>query len=74
MIHTVTNIAINRWQVNVSFTDEGIQATASNIIIGTEEQAHGYAPTLARDFRENHHDLFPLPVVEEQDHMMEEFV
>ncbi len=70
MIHTVTNIAINRWQVNVSFTDEGIQATASNIIIGTEEQAHGYAPTLARDFQENHPELFPVPEVNPMEEMI----
>ena len=74
MTHTVTKISETSWQVNVSFADEGVDATTSNTVIGTEAQAHAYAPTLARDFRENNADLFPLPVVEEHDHMMEEMV
>jgi hypothetical protein len=48
-----------------------VNASASNHVIGTKEQAEAYAVTLARDFRENHMELFPLPPVEEHDHMME---
>ena len=72
MTHTVTNIAANRWQVSVSFADEGVDATASNIVLGTEDQANAYAPTLARDFRENHAELFPLP--EPEINPMEEMI
>ena len=71
MTHTVTNIEATKWLVSVSFADEGVQQSTSNTVIGTEEQANAYAPTLARDFRENHADLFPLPVVEEHEHMEE---
>jgi hypothetical protein len=72
MTHNVVNIEANKWMVSVSFADEGVQQGASNTVIGTEEQAIAYVPTLARDFRENNPDLFPLPLVEEHDHMMEE--
>ncbi|MEA4865360.1 MAG: hypothetical protein VB088_08180 [Sphaerochaeta sp.] len=69
MTHTITNIETNKWLVSISFADEGVPQGASTTVIGTEEQAHAYAQTLARDFRENHADLFPPPVVEEHDHM-----
>jgi hypothetical protein len=71
MTHTATNVGGNKWLVAVDFTDEGVNASASNHVIGTKEQAEAYAVTLARDFRENHMELFPLPPVEEHDHMME---
>lgn len=72
MTHTVTNIATNRWLVDVFFADEGVDATARNIVVGTEEQAIAYAPTLARDFRDNHAELFPLP--EPEVNPMEEMI
>ncbi len=72
MTHTVTSIGTNRWDVAISFADEGVEATANNVIIGTVDQANAYAPTLARDFRENHPDLFPLP--EPEVNPMEEMI
>lgn len=71
MTHNVTKIEDNKWLVEVSFHDEGVDRTTSNKVIGTEEQAHAYAATLARDYRENNADLFPLPEVEEEG-MMED--
>jgi len=71
MTYSVEQVSENKWLVTVDFNDEGIDRKATNEVIGTEEQAHAYAPTLARDFRENHADLFPPPVVEEHDYMEE---
>lgn len=64
MTKTVTKIEGNKYLVVVDFTDEGVDATTQNHVIGTEDQAHAYAATLARDFRENHSDLFPMPEIE----------
>ena len=72
MTTTVTNIEKNTYLVEVFFLDEGVDATTSNTIIGTEDQAYAYAPVLARDFRENNPDLFPLP--EPEINPMEEMI
>lgn len=72
MTYTTSNVDGNKWLVAVDFIDEGVNASASNHVVGTKEQADAYAATLARDFRENHMEMFPLPPVEEHDYMMEE--
>jgi hypothetical protein len=64
----------NKWVVTVDFNDEGVDALAQNEVRGTEAQANAYAMTLARDFKENHADLFPPPPVVEHDPMMEEII
>ena len=61
MTHRITKLNENKWLVEVDFLDEGVDRSASNTVIGSEEQAHAYATTLARDYRENNADLFPLP-------------
>lgn len=72
MTHTAINVGGDKWIVSVDFNDEGVNASASNHVVGTNEQADAYAATLARDFRENHMEMFPLSPMEEHDHMMEE--
>jgi hypothetical protein len=76
MKHVIELVAneTNKWIVTVDFNDEGVDAIAQNEVRGTEDQAHAYAMTLARDFRENHADLFPPPPIEEHDPMMEEIL
>lgn len=68
MRYTINQVAENKWLVAVDFSDEGVDRTTSNEIIGTEDQAIAYAPVLARDFRENNAELFPLPQDDEGDH------
>lgn len=65
MTVTTSNIQENKWQVTVSFLDEGVDAQAQNVVIGTQEQAVAYGATLARDFRENNKELFPPEEIEE---------
>ena len=65
MTYTINQISENKWLVTVDFNDEGVNQSTSNEIIGTEDQAIAYAPVLARDYRENHAELFPLPPDEE---------
>lgn len=72
MITTVTNIEGNTYLVEVSFIDEGVDATTSNTVIGTEEQAYAYGAVLARDFKENNPELFPEP--EPEINPMEEMI
>lgn len=55
----VTLIENNEWDVVVDFSDEGVEQTASNHIIGTEGQAKAYGAVISRDFRSNNPDLFP---------------
>ena len=68
MTYTINQISENKWLVTVDFNDEGVNQSTSNEIIGTEDQAIAYAPVLARDFRENNAELFPLPQDDEGDH------
>ena len=63
-----------KWIVSVDFSDEDADNTAQNEVRGTQEQAESYATTLARDFRENHAELFPPPPVVEHDPIMEEML
>lgn len=60
MTYSVEQVSENKWLVTVDFNDEGIDRKATNEVIGTEEQAIAYATVLARDFRENNAELFPL--------------
>lgn len=68
MNSNVTNIKANKWLIEIDWIDEDIDASTSAIIVGPEDDAIAYIPTLARDYRDNHPDLFPQPEPEEGEH------
>lgn len=51
----------NVTQINVDFSDEGVELTGETSIIGDEQKAAEYLPFFERDLRRNFADQFPQP-------------
>lgn len=59
-------------EIVMSFADEGVSLEVSRKVAGSVEQAEAYVKVLEADARKDNMELFPLPVVE--DNQMEGMV
>ena len=48
-------------QINVDFSDEGVELTGETSVLGDEKKARDYLPFFERDLRNNFADKFPQP-------------
>lgn len=50
-------------QINVDFSDEGVELTGETSVLGDEKKAQDYLPFFEKDLRRNFADRFPQPEI-----------
>ena len=50
-------------QINVDFSDEGVELTGETSVLGDEKKARDYLPFFEKDLRQNFADRFPQPEI-----------